>query len=219
MKERGRYSSARRGAPQTVGRTRERAKTLQLIHIAAGQLGLIDAAIPAGDPDRDQLYRDLLEELTGRRSAAELSDAQLALVMARLKALGWQPQTGRHGRRPQMQPGDIRTVAEALLADMGLRWDYAEAILRRNRGLPEDVGVAMQSATGEEWRSVVTALRAERQRRDLHRIDAALAVAGRSRAWLADRLRLPAAWHRQRSHVDAALAGLDAALAAMEAPA
>lgn len=137
-----------------------RPKLLQLIHVGATRLGLIDAALPAGDPERDQDYRRLLIELTGRNSCQDLNDAQLQLVLRELQDRGFVIEAPANvGRRPRnMAPGDMRTKVEALLADQGLPWAYAEAILRQQRGLPKGIACPVSTASAIELRGLIAAL-------------------------------------------------------------
>ncbi len=53
---------------------------LAKVHVAKKQLDL-----------DDELYRTVLERVTGQRSAGELSDPQLVDVLDEFRRLGWQP--------------------------------------------------------------------------------------------------------------------------------
>lgn len=48
----------------------------------------------------DDDYRSILERLTGHRSAADCSDAELGRVLDEFKAKGWTARSGGRGRRP-----------------------------------------------------------------------------------------------------------------------
>jgi len=64
---------------------------LALVHCAKKELGLDDVA-----------YRDVLEAMTGHRSAANCSDGQLGLVVDRFKQRGWLPKGGgKQSKNPQ----------------------------------------------------------------------------------------------------------------------
>jgi len=65
----------------------DRRGMLAKIHLGAKELGLSDDA-----------RRDILERLTGRRSSADCTDAQLDQVLAHFKSLGWKPQAGAQAR-------------------------------------------------------------------------------------------------------------------------
>ena len=97
-----------------------RKKALALVHIAKGQLAM-----------EEDVYRDLLERLTGKRSAAKLDNTQLKAVLDEFKRLGWQSKPRRDfGRRPNPAASKAKLIGkiEALLADRGLHWNYAHAI-------------------------------------------------------------------------------------------
>lgn len=71
---------------------------LAKVHLGAKQLGLDDDA-----------RRDLLERITGRRSSADCSDAQLDLVLAEFKRLGWKP-VAQPGRSPKADAAPSKAV-------------------------------------------------------------------------------------------------------------
>jgi hypothetical protein len=195
------------GQRRTVWRRRGRAKTIQLIHVGATRLGLIDRARPKTDPDHDSGYRDLLRQVTGCASAAECTDQQLDDVLAELKARGFVVQpTARKGRRPaNMSSGDMRSKIEAQLTDMALSWTYAEGILRQQRGLPRGVACPVSGATARELRGIITALDVEqRKRRLLRDIDAKLTQAWQPREWLEDALGLRRGWERRTADLERA---------------
>lgn len=109
-------------------RTRRRAQ-LAAIHAARRELGL-----------NEDSYRDLLERLTGARSAAARGPAALGAVLDHLKGLGWRPPVkpgGRlgkgKGRRAPVAGDQARLAAhraagagpqEALILSL---WDELEA--------------------------------------------------------------------------------------------
>lgn len=85
----------------------------------------------------DPTYRAMLERLTGRRSAAECSDAELGRVLDELKAKGWTPSSsGRGGsggpapRKPADHPSARKARALWLsLWNLGVVRDPSEAAL------------------------------------------------------------------------------------------
>lgn len=96
---------------------------LAKIHVAKKQLGL----------DEDT-YRDLLHAAAGVRSASKLDPAGVARVLERFRALGWQDKpSSRHGRRPNPPESRSKQISkiEALLADAGRPWAYADGIAKR----------------------------------------------------------------------------------------
>jgi phage gp16-like protein len=66
---------------------------LAKIHIAKNELCLDDDA-----------YRDMLERVTGQRSAKGLVDAKLQLVVSELQRLGWKPKQKKHKFNAAKQP-------------------------------------------------------------------------------------------------------------------
>jgi len=99
-----------------------RRSLLAKVHIAAKALGLEDDA-----------YRDMLEGLTGQRSAGKLTDKQLVLVITALRKKGWVDEDPRPARpnkdkpTPRATPGTAPLLEKigALLADAGRPWPCA----------------------------------------------------------------------------------------------
>ena len=129
----------------------QRARELARIHQAKKQLGL----------DEDT-YRAVLERVTGQRSAASLSAAGRAAVLAEFTRLGFvAPRHAFAGRPKNTDTVPMLGKVEALLADAKRPWAYAHAVARRMFGVAR-----------VEW------LRHD----DLHRLVAALEVDARRRA-------------------------------------
>lgn len=100
---------------------------LARLHIAKKEAGL-----------DDETYRDLLERVTGQRTAAGLSDAQIGRVLDELRGLGWKP-------RPSAKPSGAPHVRKvwALWADLcraGIPREPTRAALRSF--VERQVGVA-----------------------------------------------------------------------------
>lgn len=196
-----------------VGRRRDRASLIRLIHVGARELGLIDASSTGSD--RDHLYRALIGAVTGdgRTSCNDLSNEELEEVLRSLRRSGFKVQATpkyRYGRAPNnMSPKDMRAKIEALLTDMELNWGYAEAILRHQRGLPKEVACPISGATGLELRGLVAALAREQDKRALLReVDDELARRGMSRDDLSRRAGLASGWERRIDSLRAARAML-----------
>ncbi|WP_353115360.1 regulatory protein GemA [Nitratidesulfovibrio sp.] len=126
---------------------------LAKIHIARKDLAL-----------GEDVYRDLLERVTGQRSASGLTDRQLVAVVAELRAKGWQPKAApRKGRKPRVKAGGSALLAkmEALLADNGRPWSYAEAIARRMFGVEK-----LEWCDADQLKAVMVALVKDARRRE-----------------------------------------------------
>lgn len=136
----------------------KRRRDLAAIHAQAKTLGM----------DEDT-RRALIERVSaGRtRSAADLTAGERADVL--LAMGGGKRPPARAGRGPGRGALDRRamlTKVEAQLADARLPWSYAEAILRRQRGIKErTVSCPIAQSTDAELRGVIAALarRAQRQ--------------------------------------------------------
>ncbi|ANJ73531.1 regulatory protein GemA [Ralstonia insidiosa] len=94
---------------------------LAKIHIARKQLGM----------DEDT-YRAMLQSVGGVQSSKDLDDAGATKVLAHLQRSGFKP-TKQTGRKPRIGGDRARLVGkiEALLADSGKPWAYAEAMAKR----------------------------------------------------------------------------------------
>ena len=71
----------------------QRNRLLKLIHIAKKQLGL-----------DDDTYRDFLEGITGKRSAADCTMSQLNLVLRRMEAAGFKRGGKKYSPRTRHKP-------------------------------------------------------------------------------------------------------------------
>jgi len=130
------------------------AKHRQLIGIARRELGVPEEA-----------HRALVRRITDGRTdtTTRCTLAELREVLREYKASGFQVRPARAaGRRtPPADALDLQPMlakVEALLADQGLPWGYAEAILRRQRGHAAHVAAPIHLATPEELRGVIAAL-------------------------------------------------------------
>lgn len=77
----------------------------------------------------DALYRQTLHRLTGKTSATKCSLDELKTVIDYMHKAGFPRQ---HGRRPSVSRDKKTTLRkiEALLADAGRQWAYAESMAR-----------------------------------------------------------------------------------------
>ncbi|UOO89614.1 regulatory protein GemA [Vitreoscilla massiliensis] len=100
-----------------------RKKLIAKIKIAQQQLGL-----------DDDTYRDMLEGTVGKRSAAQMTDKELTVVIEVMKSKGFQDRASDHeADKPDVTEAKKALVGkiEALLADGNKPWRYAEAMAER----------------------------------------------------------------------------------------
>ena len=153
-----------------------RARDLKLIHAAARQMGW----------DED-LYRAILERVTGQTSAAALTARQRARVLNEFARLGWNPKAAASHRHPNANPrrktpsppagegrgegempltgpgwGKDRLIAKigALLADAGRGWNYADGCARKMFHVD-----SLRFCDDDQLRRIVAALSYDQQRR------------------------------------------------------
>lgn len=90
------------------------------IHIAKKDLSLDDAT-----------YRDVLWRVTGKRSCKGMTIKQLEDVVKDMQSNGFKPKaTPKHGKKPKVikRRQALISKIEAILADMGLHWNYAHGV-------------------------------------------------------------------------------------------
>lgn len=131
-----------------------RCRELSKIHIAKKQLGL-----------DDETYREMLWNVAGVRSAADLDDRGRQKVLRHMESCGFQPTRGRtaHPGQPRAlfngDRGPMLRKIEALLAEKGRRggryipWSYALEILNRQYGIER-----LEWAKPEHLQGVIAAL-------------------------------------------------------------
>ena len=131
-----------------------RRRLLALVHIGKKALGLDDEG-----------YRELLREVTGCASAADLDDNTLQAVVDVMRAQGFSTEPSRvpryaAGERPHNfntnpQYGKI----EALLLHCGLGWRYAHGIAGKMFA-----GKRLEHCASDELRAVIAALEKHKAR-------------------------------------------------------
>lgn len=97
------------------------------IHIAKNELGLDEAT-----------YRDMLMRITGKDSCGLMTNSELILVCNELKRLGFSPKQAKpKGAKPTTTADRVALLSkvEAILADMGLPWSYANATAKQMFGV------------------------------------------------------------------------------------
>lgn len=136
---------------------RFRKDELAKIHVAKAQMHL-----------DDDTYRALLERLTGKRSAAELTARERNTVLGEFARLGWSAKNHRiPDRKATARPtvewdkGPLIGKIGALLADAGRPWGYADGCARRMFGL-----ASIRFCTSDQLMKIVAALMYDQKRRE-----------------------------------------------------
>lgn len=177
--------------------------TLSKIHVAKQQLGL-----------EDETYRALLARVSGVRSAKELTDKQASMVLKEFERLGFKPLPSKSKGKPHnfnSLPNQVQKI-EALLADIGMPWAYADAIARQMFKVQR---VAWLSKPAQ-LDAIIAALHVEQEKRQLlATIDCLLDSLGEDKANRPAALeQLPEVWQRQRPIMRALVETLSAVVAA-----
>ena len=100
-----------------------RLKLIAKVKIAQSQLGL-----------DDDTYRELLEGVVGKRSAAKMTDTELLRVIEVMKSKGFKELESKHrAQKPDVTAAKKSLInkIEALLADRGKPCVYATALAER----------------------------------------------------------------------------------------
>lgn len=125
------------------------------VHVARKQLGMDEPA-----------YRGLLQRATGKASSGDCTEAQLTLVLAEFRRLGWKPATNpaASGRRPSEKPYVRKIFALwGTLARDGALKDGSRAALVAF--IERQTGVSHPDwLTAEQANSVTEGLKAIQQR-------------------------------------------------------
>lgn len=90
------------------------------VHIAKKQLNL-----------DDDTYRDVLWRVTGKRSCKDMILSELEAVIKDMESKGFAPKAApKHGKKPNVAKKRVLILGkiEAMLADMGLHWNYAHGM-------------------------------------------------------------------------------------------
>ena len=128
-----------------------RRKLIAKVKIGQQQLGL-----------DDDTYRALLEGAVGKRSAAKMTETELAKVVAVMEAQGFQALTNKHqANKPDVTASKrpLMNKLEALLADGNKPWRYAEAMAERMFGRKQ-----LQWLDHDELHKLVAALQIQANR-------------------------------------------------------
>lgn len=97
------------------------------IKIAQKQLGM-----------DDDVYRELLHRMAGKRSCTELTATELARVLREMERLGFAPSRPAPERMPLRQARHTPMMQKigVLLAQTGKTWAYADGMARNMFGVP-----------------------------------------------------------------------------------
>lgn len=130
-----------------------RQKLIAAIHVAKKQLGL-----------DDDTYRDMLQHVTGQRSAKDLTIDQLSQVMKHLEQSGFK-NAKSFGDKPDVakQKELLIKKIEAHLAENKLHWNYAKGIAKKMFQKE-----ALEFCTKNELHSIVAALEYKAKRAQNH---------------------------------------------------
>lgn len=122
---------------------------LATIHMGKKQLGL-----------DDDIYRDMLEHVTGKRSAGDMSDDDLIKVIQHLDQLGFSKR--EFGKKPDVKMSKEALISkiEALLTDAGRHWNYAHGCAKNMFGKDQ-----IQFCTERQLWKIVAALEKDKKRR------------------------------------------------------
>jgi len=133
-----------------------RNQRLAAIHLGKKELGL----------DEDS-YRDLLQQVTGKRSAKDLNDNELIKVLKRLEEAGFIKSS--FGKKPDVKKTKKALISkiEALLTDRKLHWNYAKGMAKKMFKKE-----ALEFCTENELWRIVAALeyQAERMQNETRRV-------------------------------------------------
>ncbi len=119
-----------------------RRRELAAIHCAKRDLGLDDGT-----------YREMLRQIAGVGSAAELDEGGRRNVLDHLRSKGAPRAQATRGRPHNMDKKPELTKIEALLAEAGRSWAYADGIARHMFGIARCAWL-----TPDQLRAVLTAL-------------------------------------------------------------
>jgi phage gp16-like protein len=141
-----------------------RRKDLAVIHTGKKRLEL-----------DDENYRVLLDGLTGKRSAAELTPQERAKVITKMDELGAETaprSTSKPGGqkwvskarvKPSQDKARLIWKIEQLLNELGEKLSYAESILKQMFG--DQAPAALEWATPEQLRKLVASLTYHKKRK------------------------------------------------------
>lgn len=131
---------------------KNRGKLIAVIHVGKKELGL-----------DDDTYRDMLEHVTGKRSAKDLKIVELNKVIRELENKGFKHESKRSfGTKPDVASPKEPLIGkiEALLADKKLHWNYAVGMAKKMFGKEK-----LEFCTKSELHRIAAALEYDAKRR------------------------------------------------------
>jgi len=132
-----------------------RKKQLMIIHVGKKELGL-----------DDELYRDMLESLTGKRSASDMTSAEREKVIAQMsKDSNGKITKTRTVAKPSPEKSPMLKKVYKLLYVVEEPISYAETTLKNMFGA--DAPDRLEWATGEQLHKLIAALEYHKKRQGL----------------------------------------------------
>lgn len=130
----------------------QKKKMMQLVHIGKNKLGLDDAT-----------YRDMLWQVTAKRSSRDCTAAMLKKVIERMETHGFSitPAKKHQTKKPDAAKSKqaLMDKIEALLTDGGYPWEYAESMVKHMYKVD-----ALTFCDGHQLRGIITALTKNQQK-------------------------------------------------------
>lgn len=131
----------------------QKQKLIRLVHVAKGKLGWDDGT-----------YREALEVVTGKTSSTQCTVAELKKFIKHMESKGFEPKNSsmKHTLdKPDVAKSKKAQIdkIEALLADTGKPWAYAEGMARRMYKIDY-----LTWCSSKQLQGVITALIKQQQR-------------------------------------------------------
>ncbi|OBS10808.1 gp16 family protein [Acidihalobacter prosperus] len=141
-------AAATKSKPKAKRVDRRRNAQLAKIHIARQQLGM-----------DEETYRAMLQRIAGVTSAKALTPTGIGRVLEHLRSIGFKDKNARRPNPHISREAQIGKI-EALLADAGRPWGYADAIAKRVCQID-----AVAFCNGDQLQKIIAALAIDQRRR------------------------------------------------------
>ncbi len=139
--------------PAASGDGAVRRKLIAKVHVAKQQLGY-----------DDELYRAVLQRVTGATSSCELSVEQLTALVREFRRLGWEPRSARGKRASSKPQARMIWAIWGEMARLGLITNPSRVALRAF--VHKQTGISdPEWLNARQMRSVIEGLKAWRQRK------------------------------------------------------